>query len=113
MPDEREIYRDPVTGTYLDPLAVQRKLLVGSRGQVNAWIAEQRGEDEVAAMVAEEKLVPLIRQAFGLREINPTTGDGHPTSMCLKCLECFLTWADAKKVKGQTSLSSSPCADCP
>lgn len=102
-----------MTAAYLDPLAIQRRLLIGSKGQVNSWLQAQRGADEVAAMEAEEKLVPLVRQAFGLKEVDPKTGEGHPTALCLKCLECYLSWAEAKKAKGQTSQNLLPCADCP
>lgn len=107
------IYKCPVTGYHYDPLSVQRKLLVGSKGQVNTWLQDQRGEDELVAMEAEEKLLPVARTAFGFKEVDKATGLGEPTSLVLECLNSYLAWIDAKKVKGPTSPISSPCAGCP
>lgn len=107
------IYKCPVTGYWFDPLAIQRRLLVGSKGNINTWIKEQRGEDELIALEAEERMLPVIRAAFGLVEVDKASGSGHPTELVLNTLTHYLQWAEAKKVKGQTSQLESPCVDCP
>lgn len=113
MPADQSIYRCPVTAYYFDPLAVQRKLLLLSKGEVNSWLRDQRGDDEMAAFAADDKLVPVIRGAFGLQEVNRDTGQGHATSTCLSVLDHFLRYMDAKKEKGPASPTVLPCADCP
>ena len=110
---DKNIYRCPVTGAYYDPLGVQRKLLLGSKGQVNSWLADQRGGDELASLAAEEKLLPLIRSSFALPDLDSRTGEGSGTAVCLKVLECYLLWADEKKEMGQPSPNVLPCSDCP
>lgn len=107
------IYRCPITGFSYDPLDIQRKLLTSSRGQINRWLELQRGEDELVAMDAEEKILPVVRGAFGLESVDKLTGKGVGTEACLQALNAYLRWVEAKKAKGQTSQPSSPCADCP
>lgn len=107
------IYKCPVTGHHFDPLSVQRKLLTLSKGQFNSWLADQRGDDELKAMEAEEKILPVVRSAFGFREIDKLTGAGEGTEVCLEVLSQYLQWVEVKKVRGQTLQTSSPCVDCP
>lgn len=111
--DTKDIYRCHVSGRFHDPLAVHRKLLLQSRGEINTWLRDQRGADELASLAAEDKLVPVIRAAFGLTPVDPANGSGTTDSNALRTLDFFLRWLEEKKVRGQSSQTVSPCADCP
>jgi hypothetical protein len=109
---DRDIYRDPITGVMYDPLKVHRKLVVGSRNEINKWLADHRNSDDLVSLAAEEKLLPVIRAAFDLAPIDPT-GRGITDAHALAVLERFLEYAQGKEKRGQDSPTGSPCAVCP
>lgn len=113
MTPDLSVYRCPVSGLYLDPLAVQRKLLLLSKGEINPWLQDHLDGDEAKSLAAEEKLLPVVREAMKLSPIDPRTGEGVTDEACLRALNFYLGWMQEKKVRGQSLLTGSPCSDCP
>lgn len=109
---DQEIYRDPLTGTAYDPLRVHRRLVVGSKNEFNLWLRDHRGEDELKALAADDKILPVVRDAFGLPPVSPD-GGGITDAQAFMILERYLEYARGKGQRGQPSPASSPCADCP
>lgn len=83
-------------GDFHDPLQVRRTLYLGSGGQFNTWLEEQRNGDTEAAMRAHEKLLPLVRAAFNLPPIDHLTGYGIADEQALQVLSAFLRWLEGK-----------------
>lgn len=83
-------------GDFHDPLAVRRKLYLGSGKQFNKWLEDQRSGDTATAMLAHEKIIPLVREAFGLPPIDHLTGYGVADEQVLLVLTAFLRWLEGK-----------------
>lgn len=90
------IYMCPVFEDYHDPLAARRALVLGSDGQFNAWLSEQRSPDAVTAMRAHEKIIPLVRAVFKLPAVDRATGAGVADQQALDVLNHFLSWLEGK-----------------
>jgi hypothetical protein len=109
MYSDRQIYTFP-DGRKGDPLALQRRLFLESKGFINDWIEARGGEDPLAAAVAEESLLAATRSAFGYLSFDQ---GGALDEQVLDDLDSFTGYLTAKKAKGQTTLDSTPCSDCP
>lgn len=92
---DRLVYTSP-SGTAYDPLALRRGLVTASNGRLNdflaAWSAEATPEAEQAA--AEECLVQIARQAFGLKPFD--VEGGVLDAVVLEHLEHMLEWLSVK-----------------
>lgn len=98
---EKQIYLSPAD-TRHDPLALQRKLVVASGGNLNAtletWADPKAREVERAS--AEEKLVTAARTAFGFK---PFDADGGVTdAIVLDTLDHFLRYLQGKESGDET-----------
>lgn len=94
--DDPYIYQCPVFSDFHDPLAVRRKLYLMSGGDVVALIDQQKSDDLTVVMQAHEKLLPIVRAAFGLPPIDRTTGAGVSDERALQVLENFMRWLEGK-----------------
>lgn len=92
---EKQIYTSP-TGTRHDPLALQRKLVVASGGNLNAalvsWSDAKARETDRAA--AEEQLVAAARVAFGFKPFDAE--GGVVDAVVIETLEHFLRYLEGK-----------------
>lgn len=96
---ERKIYVSP-SGDRYDPLAVQRKLRIASRGQVNEALLQWHGDDDLEAAVAEENLVGFARVAFQFASFED---DGPTDAEVLDTLVHFLA-----AIKNSASVDATP-----
>lgn len=112
---ERQIYRCPKTGAFHDPLMVKRRLLIYSKGGLNAAIATWNDEkaDPVEKGKAEEVLVRAGRDAFGYPAIDAPTGKGIVDATVLEAVTDFTIWLRGKGETVQNTPTSAPCTDCP
>ena len=93
-PTDRLIYNPPL-GPPLDPLTVHRSLVRLSAGKINDWIADWSADDLLVRSAAEDRLVALARQTFGLKPfVEP---DGHSDSQALAVLEHYLEFCQGKE----------------
>lgn len=107
------IYQCPLFTDWHDPIAVRRKLYLGSGEQFNVWLEEQRGADVAAAMRAQEKLIPVVREAFKLPPIEKRSGAGVSDEQALQVLDLFLRWLEGKVERASPSQHAQPCTGCP
>jgi hypothetical protein len=105
---ERSIYTAP-TGDEFDPLAVQRKLRISSRGRINECIQQWQSEDQVEADVAEENLLAFARTAFGFK---PFDESGPTDAVVLETLHHFLDYLKNSESVDATTPNSQPSTDC-
>lgn len=110
---ERLVYLCPVTGRHFDPLAVKRALVVATRNRFNQACADSASKDPVVAADAESVIVAGGRAAFGLRPIDPQTGDGTVDADVIEAVRAFTRWLRGKGPTAQNSPTSAPCTDCP
>ncbi len=106
---ERTIYQSPLGHSY-DPLAVQRKLRIASRGQFNALLIDWQGEEDFASAVAEEALVIAAREAF---EFVPFDEEGGVTdAQVIETLTHFTEYLAAKKPSAEPPPNSPVSSAC-
>lgn len=111
----RQIYAPAINGNELgrfDPLAVRRKLVIASGGELNSLIdtwEEQRDAETVAAALAEEKLVAAARSAFSLKPISDE--NGVCDADVIELLADFLEYLAGKPETHSGSPITSPCAE--
>lgn len=111
----RQIYAPQIDGREIgrfDPLAVRRKLVIASNGELNNLIEvweDQRDAETVAAALAEEKLVAAARSAFSLKPL------GEESGVCdadvIEVLADFLEYLVGKHETHSGSPITSPCAE--
>ena len=111
---ERAIYEyhNGEKTVFADPLAVQRKMLRLAAGNL-AGLSQDASTPEPDALGnvepqdpskvllrldAQEALVGVIREAFGLAPFDPDTGKGVPEKHCWKVWDDFYEWLE-KNVK--------------
>jgi hypothetical protein len=95
MDTQRAIYKEEALGRTYDPLRVHRRLLLASGFEVNEWLADHDSDDLEKRVRADEKLLPLIRDAFDLGEFR---GDDYGVldSECFAVLERFNEYLQGK-----------------
>ena len=112
---ERQIYRDPGTLRFYDPLALKRALLRSARGRFNEAIktygSDASTADEKAQ--AEAMIVLAGREAFGLKPIDPQTGEGVVDAVVIDAVTAFTRWLKGKDETAQSGPNSVPCTGCP
>lgn len=92
----RFAYRCPVTRTYHDPLHVRRALYLGSSGEFNEWLVAQRDKDVAVAFTTHEKLLPVVREAFGFAPLDTNTGRGVTDEEVIRAMSAYLRWLEGK-----------------
>lgn len=112
---ERQVYRCPVTGRYLDPLAARRSMFAAAKGRggFNGAVADARSPDEGVRAAGEERLVAAGRAALGLPPIDPKTGEGVTDAVAMEALTAFTRWLSGKGGTARGGPSGAPCTDCP
>lgn len=113
---DRQVYTCPVTGRKYDPLQVKRDLARAARGweAYNRVVAENANKgDQVAQPAAEGQLVGFARAAFGLKPIDPKTGDGVLDAVVLEALTAFTRWLLGKSETAGGTRPAEPCTGCP
>ena len=106
---QRQIYTSPLN-TRHDPLEVERRLRVASRGEINKLLDTWGDKDELAAAVAEANLVEVARTAFSLRPL--VEKDGVSDADVLDTLVHFLNYLGESPSADVPSVKSQPCTDC-
>ncbi|QEL19078.1 hypothetical protein [Limnoglobus roseus] len=91
---DRLIYAD-VSGKSLDPLVVRRKLMLATKGELNALLDQAAGSDPLPALAAEEALAGAARTAFDFPAFTPD-GGGATDLDCLEELNRFVEWVEKK-----------------
>lgn len=94
--DDPYVYKCPVFEDYHDPLSVRRKLYLLSGGDIMAWLDDQKGDDITLVMQTHEKLLPVVREAFGLPPIDRDMGAGVSDERALQVLSHFVRWLEGK-----------------
>lgn len=105
------IYRCPVSGACLDPLAVRRTLRLSAEdygAEFNALLDAARADDAKA----EAEIVRLARLAFKLPPLH-TSGAGFTDASALDALNAFLRWQKGKGPTAQPSRDAVPSTDAP
>lgn len=93
---------DPAgTTVFGDPLRIQRKLAMASKGQLAQLIDDWNDADEIKKALAAEKLVPAIVEAFELKAYDKKTGRGCNEATCLSVLAKFLDFMAQKKTSSE------------
>lgn len=106
----------PTITKHADPLKIRRDLMRKSGGQIDNWVddwmsappssQENGGEQPSPGIVmatiqknlqAEEKIIPVVREVFGLTPIDEATGIGVPEAIVLSVYTQFTNWLDQKK----------------
>ncbi|QEL16911.1 hypothetical protein [Limnoglobus roseus] len=80
-------------GHYLDPLAIRHKLLLQTRGELNALLSAAQTADDAEAATALGTLADAARVAFGFAAFDAETGAGATETECLAELYRYLEWA--------------------
>jgi hypothetical protein len=93
-----------------DPLAIQRRLFIHTKGRVNDLIAARDGEDLLAAAEAEEELIVAARTAFGFGEFE---AGGVIDAEVLAELDRFAEYLEGKGQGRPTTPGGSHSSDCP
>lgn len=110
---DRQIYTDPATGRKFDPLAVKRAITAATNGQFNVLVAAVSGGDPARAAEAQGRLIAAARLAFGLKPLDPDTGQGVLDAVAYEALIGFTRWLKGKGPRAQTRPNSAPCTDYP
>jgi len=101
-PEERAVYRCPVTNRAYDPLAVKRALDAATAGRFNALCGEKTD-------AARASLTDAARKAFGLKAIDPQTGDGVLDATVWDALCRFTGYLRGKGNRAKPTPQASPC----
>lgn len=109
--DDRLVYRCPATKRYYDPLALRRGFLLAR--EYNAAAQGMRSDDACVAAEAEGVVVAVGRKIFGLKPIDPITGEGVTDSLVVEAVTAYTGWLRGKSETAQSSGPSAPCTDCP
>ncbi|QEL14272.1 hypothetical protein [Limnoglobus roseus] len=80
-------------GRYCDPLAVRHKLLLQTRGELNALLSAAQTADDPEAAAALGTLADAARVAFGFPAFDPESGAGATEAECLAELYRYLEWS--------------------
>jgi hypothetical protein len=91
----RRVYRSPL-GTYHDPLKVRRDLELLSDGAVAGWVEEQRA----GSLDADEKVLGVVRAAFGFAPIDRDTGAGVTDTEALTAFADYQEYLAGKGGRG-------------
>jgi hypothetical protein len=110
---DRQIYTDPATGRKYDPLAVKRAITAATNGQFNVLVTAVSGDDPARAADAQDRLIAAARSAFGLKPLDPDTGQGVLDAVAYEALIEFTRWLKGKGPRAQTRPNSAPCTDSP
>lgn len=104
---------------YADPLAIFRALALGLDGDLAGAIeAAQPPSDEeareenpgkrMARLVAEGRLLDVVRGAFALLPFDPETGKGATDTVAWRALNAYLEWCEGEGQGGERSPTSPP-----
>lgn len=96
MADDLYVYQCEVFGDFHDPIAVRRKLLLLSDGSLNDWLTEAQSDDILTQARAYERLVPVVREAFGLPPVDRVTGHGVTEDRVIAVVNAFVEWLEGK-----------------
>lgn len=112
MSKNKELYVTPDNRFAYDPLTLRRRLLVLSDNKLNDLIAVYNdGESEVERLKAEDRLLQVCREAFGLPNFTPQ--GGVPDEAVLEYLAHFLEWLlTPSQPKAEPQRIDVPCLDC-
>ena len=103
-------YNDGKQQAYADPLAVDRKLKRALGGDVNRFLERYNSEADVERMDATESLVKAAIDAFEMKPLDRTTGEGVTESEAIGVLFDYCDWLEKKNLTGSTSPTSPPCS---
>lgn len=110
---DKLIYTLPDGSKSYDPLSVRRKLLLASKNQLNRWIELYNDAvEELDRLAAEESLIGVAREAFGLPPLTEKGGSADKTVM--EYLSHLLEWLSVPVNQSFNPTSiDTPCLDCP
>jgi len=109
---ERALYAPAIDDKPLgrfDPLAIKRRLVIGSEGKLNEYLDIYETGSELERLAAEEKLVALTRTAFGFKPL--AEADGVCDADVIDVLGDFLEFLAKKPQPHSGSPTPSPCAE--
>lgn len=112
MSKNKELYVTPDNRFAYDPLTVRRRLLVLSENKLNDLITIYNDSNsEVERLRAEDRLLQVCREAFGLPPL--TAQGGVPDESVLEYLSHFLEWLlTPSQPKVEQQRIDLPCLDC-
>ena len=105
---QKLIYKSPA-GTFHDPLAVERRLRVVSKDDLDKYLIMWEGDDDLQSLVAEENLVDFGRTAFGFEPL--TESGGVSEAVVLETLTHYLEWLSFTESADATLPTSPPCTE--
>lgn len=82
---------------FADPLEVRYVLLAKSNGEIDKLAQRSRSETMLDSQVANTKIAECVREAFGLKPVDPQTGEGAPQAYCVALFNQYLEFYDQKK----------------
>lgn len=90
-------YTDGTNDFYADPGKLHRRLLRAAAGDLPQLLEKARGDDELAALAATERMIEIARDAFQMPEVNEKTAEGVPEQFVHDALTRFFDFMDEKK----------------
>lgn len=107
--DEKRIFQYALNGEtlYADPLRIKRLLQIGTNGQFDQLVEQQREGGEVEQAEANGILAQATAAAFRFPLLDPKTGSGFTEGESIDLLRRFLEWIEQKKTTGETLSTSS------
>ena len=107
--DEKRIFQYQLNGTtlYADPLRIKRLLQIGTGGQFDQLVEQQRDGNEVQQAEANGILASATAAAFKFPLLDPKSGNGFTEGEAIDLLRRFLEWVEQKKTTGGTFSTSS------
>jgi hypothetical protein len=87
------------TEVFGDPIAIYRRLVIGTVGEHNELLKRTRSEDEQERLEAEENLLPVAREALGMLPFDQETGNGATDREVLVVLRHYVGWMNELKKK--------------
>ncbi len=106
-------YHDGAALVHGDPAVLRRGLILATGGRVNQLLRDyyaRTATDEAVLKqaAAASALLPAVREVFGLKPLDPATGEGCTDDDADRVLCDFQNYLSALKKKRATSPSTAP-----
>jgi hypothetical protein len=90
-------YHNGTAVVFGDPWLIYRRLLAAFDGDLKPALDQLHSKEPGVWVPAVERLVPVVRDIFGMVPFDSATGAGATDDECVQALHAFLGWLAEKK----------------